>query len=183
MESGKHMNKNELTYKLKRVFCQDPTCSACAGGKGHGPYWHAIVGSGHEKRTVFLGKHFKPFAMEKESENDGKTRQPSNDSHHENRNNIAENRFSLKTKQKLATPVNQTTRINSPKNLSVPSRSDFERDLHTLKTTLRAANLKSIYRKLTKKYHPDNYPGISHITAWMAEINGLYCLMKKTASF
>jgi DnaJ-class molecular chaperone len=34
--------------------------------------------------------------------------------------------------------------------------------------------LKTIYKKLIKKYHPDQFPEHRHMNSWMAEINGLY---------
>lgn len=56
----------------------------------------------------------------------------------------------------------------------LPSRADFERDLRLLKGSAMTGNLKQVYRKLIKKYHPDQFQGNPVMNHWMSEINGQY---------
>ncbi|MBU2512973.1 hypothetical protein KJ966_16665 [bacterium] len=184
MESHEKTEKAELTYKLKHLFCHDPDCQDCSKGKGHGPFWHAIIDFGDYKKTVFLGKDFRPLEFEKEP-NEGKESQQQSDNGNKSQDKInsAENRFDFDSKELF--PKNEQDIKQNPgkQHQFIPTKLDFERDLRTLKTTLRATNLKLVYRKLTKKYHPDNYPGVDYVNAWMAEINGQYCQLKKSARF
>ncbi len=184
MKSDNKTKKAGLTYKLKHLFCHDPDCQTCSKGKGHGPFWHAIIDFGDHKKTVFLGKDFKPLEFGRESGEDKKShQQPDKKSRSQDKVNSAENRFDLNLNELFSEKKYQSKQKPDKTDRFVPTKLDFERDLRTLKTTLKATNLKSIYRKLSKKYHPDNYPGVDHVNGWMAEINGQYCQLKKTVRF
>lgn len=185
----KDLNQVEWTYKLKHVFCHDPGCWTCAQGKGHGPYWHASFEEEGQMQTVFLGKDFKPVAAkEQPTPSQSPPSQPETSSTQKPAANTAENRFEFPPKQQAAPQPQPAHPRQSKRALHdassesspPPTRFDFERDLDALKHTRQADSLKSVYRKLSKKYHPDKYPGIGYINTWMAELNGQYTLKKKS---
>jgi hypothetical protein len=187
----KKLNQADITFKLKHIFCQDPGCWVCAQGKGHGPYWHATYKENGQTRTVFLGKEFNPLDLNSEPDNRDKSTCSSTTSEQQSSTiNNAENRFNFKTEKTTKSPDIVLGKILSdrPQNRKSqatpipPTRFDFERDLKSLKNTLRADSLKTVYRKLTKKYHPDRYPGVRYINSWMAEINGQYSQKKRSIS-
>ena len=187
----KDLNQADLTFKLKHIFCHDPGCWVCAQGKGHGPYWHATYEEKGKVQTVFLGKEFNPMDLESKTENREETTVNSQSKPHQSTTtNKAENRFEFKTEKITRSPKITLEKILADRSQNTksagmpvpPSRFDFERDLKALKNTFKADSLKSVYRKLTKKYHPDKYPGIRHINTWMAEINGQYSMKKRSMS-
>ncbi len=164
--------KANLSYKLKHIFCHDPKCQTCNSGSGHGPFWHAIVDDGETIETIYLGKEFKPIDVD--------IRPKSKSTDHSQTSTIrAENRFPSSIKKEITKSKSKPFISSKP----MPSKSDFERDLRILKTTFQGSRLKSVFRELTKKYHPDNYPGSNQINAWMAEINSQYTQMKKSVRF
>ncbi|MDT8446019.1 MAG: hypothetical protein RRB13_03850 [bacterium] len=55
-----------------------------------------------------------------------------------------------------------------------PSLADFEQDLRMLEGAAKSENFKLVYRKLIKKYHPDQYASDSRLNQWMSQINGTY---------
>ncbi len=181
--------QTELTYKLKYIFCQDNNCPTCTKGKGHGPYWHASFEIDGKKQTVFLGKEFKPLDIDPDNKNQNPSEETKTAETNNNAQNVDNNgfKFSDQWKQKSTNnTLNSWHHLSKQKTTTdlqsePPSKLDFERDLKTLKRTFRPKNLKSLYRKLTKKYHPDKYPGFGHINGWMAEINGQYHELKKAA--
>jgi len=67
----------------------------------------------------------------------------------------------------------KSKRQASPK-LTPPSQVDFEQDMRILQGAARNENLKLVYRKLIKKYHPDQYESSAQLNQWMSEINGVY---------
>lgn len=185
----KDLNRTDVRYTLKHVFCHDPACWSCAQGKGHGPYWHATFEEKGQVHSVILGEGFNPFELDSEQKTDhASSNAQAQSSDSDSKSNRAEHRFDFTGK----TPrfpnnasidikaIQQDDRESASCCPLPPTRFDFERDMRRLKQTLRPESLKSIYRELTKKYHPDKYPGISHITSWMAEINGQYSQIKKT---
>lgn len=50
--AGRH-----YTYQKQYRKCGKPTCSTCARGPGHGPYWYAYYREGAKVRTMYLGRH------------------------------------------------------------------------------------------------------------------------------
>lgn len=71
--------------------------------------------------------------------------------------------------------VQRTKRASKPAaKPSPPSWADFKQDLMLLEGAARSNNLKLVYRKLIKKYHPDQYASDSRLDQWMSEINGTY---------
>lgn len=175
----------EVTYTLKHIYCHNPNCITCTQGKGHGPYWYANFSLAGKTVTIFLGKEFKPLDFDRRyRKNSGKTTEKNETVSNRNstRNSFPKDSISRRAASQKFDVEN---RFNSQNASQVqnrpPSRQDFERDLLTLKKQRQNSILKSVYRRLTKKYHPDRYPGNVEINAWMAEINGQYQQLKKTA--
>lgn len=183
------LNRTGWTYKLKHVFCHDPGCWTCAQGKGHGPYWHASFEKEGKTHTVFLGKEFKPVDLKDQpAQSQTPPKQSKTSPDQKTAANSAKNRFQFKPEKgpmpqvtdKKPFPQKNNDQQTTYEQALPPTRIDFERDLNALKNTFQADSLKSVYRKLTKKYHPDKYPGLGYINTWMAEINGQYTQKKKS---
>ena len=182
--------QSKPTYTLKHIFCKIPSCPLCRKGKGHGPYWHASYEINGKTQTIFLGKEFNPVNIKSEQyENRTQSEQTTAFKTKTDTQGFGSKRFKYTTPDKQPSenntlntwqqPLKQNPNLNT-RNVP-PSKLDFEKDLRTLKGTSQPKHLKLLYRKLTKKYHPDKYPGIGHINAWMAEINGQYTELKKAA--
>jgi hypothetical protein len=173
-----YLKNKQLTYKLKHVFCNDPECRLCAEGNGHGPYWHASYKEGGQTRTILLGKDFTPYHS---TSTDRPTTKGSSANRAANRFNIQSTdqakEESVLSHQERKTP--DVTQKHSPP----PSKIDFKKDLRKLQSTYRADNLKTLYRKLIKKYHPDKYPHDNHVNSWMAEINSCYDQHQKSIRY
>ncbi|MBU3916658.1 hypothetical protein KKA14_14085 [bacterium] len=176
--------KISIAYSLKNLYCDDPECDSCLNGKGHGPHWHASFTLRGKQQIVFIGKELKPLDLETYL----KQHFPDDINLPQNVNS-AINSFpeQLDPDSNLVDHV-EIDKIfrKAPKNVSniiqtPPSERDFKSDLVLLKKTYRRNNLKTVYRNLIKKYHPDRYPGNFQMSAWMAEINGHYQHLIKSA--
>ncbi len=183
---SENQNHKRMTYKLKHVFCNNPECRVCAEGKGHGPYWHASYVINGRTYTVFLGKELKSYDIDSGANEEHNESQSTSFKKEEKAANKAENRFSFHKSMTGKKDQSQTknTEFQKIRKMAAvpPSQKDFEKDLKMLKNTCRADSLKSLYRKLIKKYHPDQYPDIDYVNTWMAEINGCYDQHRKSLS-
>lgn len=182
------LKETDFIYKLKHIYCHDPACTTCNDGKGHGPYWHAIFEVDGRKQTIFLGKEFKPLDQEgnsPEKKVDEKRTQKSFEKKTDANKAVNEFWFHRITPSKKSD--RSQSHVSKKRDSNVfscpPSKADFENDLKRMQATLRMDSLKSVYRSLTKKYHPDKYPGVHHVSTWMAEINGRYAQLKKSSRF
>ena len=160
--------------------CDDSECLQCHVGQGHGPFWYAFFELKGDTKKVFLGKSFKPLdlnsAIAAELLGQMKKQNPKPKS-------------GIKFKQKPQAPSRPKSQPKpapekSP-SLQPPSVHEFEQDLSLLKGMRYQEGLKRVYRKLIKRYHPDQYPDHPTMNDWMAEINELYKTLvrraKKTA--
>ena len=141
----------KVTYSIKHLPCSNSECLICMTGKGHGPYWYAQYELDGTKKNVFLGRRFKPLDLAKLIQR--------------NINNLS----SDKEKQ-----MPKSTHHLQDRFKPMPTLGEFEKDLKTLKAALHSASLKLYYRKLIKKYHPDQFAGNPQMDRWMSEINGTY---------
>jgi len=193
-----------ITYSLKHLPCSKPNCVTCLTAKGHGPYWYAHFTLEGLEKNIFLGKAFKPMdltqiilgeiakdikgaAVQKEEEalayekaqlkSEGYTEKPqgapkaaSAEKQTVKKKVEGENhrvdRVGKVTRQKPKRSV--STRVSAPDQL------DFDQDMRLLQGAARSENLKLIYRKLIKKYHPDQYDSNPVLDEWMSKINGMY---------
>jgi len=191
-----------ITYSLKHLPCSKADCVTCLTTNGHGPYWYAHFTLEGVEKNIFLGKSFKPMdltqillgeiakgikgsAVNQEEEarayesaqlhTEGFQKKPKAASKAPNR---------PKKAPAFATPNHLVDRIGTVKRqkpkrqkgpkLSPPTPSDFDQDLRLLKGAARSENLKLVYRKLIKKYHPDQYDSSPLLDEWMSQINGVY---------
>lgn len=182
---SKSIKKVNIIYTDKFLKCGDDNCSICSAGLGHGPYWNATFYFNGQAKKIFLGKKFSPQKVEAEIRKLMDLTDP-------------DKRFSL-NKHRISKPdktePGPTIAKNSKSNLidridiskipnkinrtrsfrvSPPGRNDFEEDISLMSKIKHPTALKTIYKKLIKKYHPDQFPGHRHMNSWMAEINGLY---------
>ncbi len=178
---------SSMIYSLKHIFCKNPECTACSQGKGHGPFWHAIFKINGKEQTVFLGREFKTLDP---AENPVKSPRKKVPDISTKKNNTTINSFQAPSDKHSNLIDHIDVRQIPPKNTKSynkqavlpPSQQEFERDLGILKNSSRFGNLKTVYRNLIKKYHPDNYPNEHQVSAWMAEINSHYQCRTKTGS-
>ncbi|MDX2469287.1 MAG: hypothetical protein QNL04_01785 [SAR324 cluster bacterium] len=196
-----------VTYSIKHLPCSNPSCLTCMTGMGHGPYWYASYILDGQKKTVFLGRKFKPLDMSvvikslhkakdpnsTTSDFTQKTSQDSNSRAESLRANSEKSELNKsepnQTESNRARPVNSETQKANIASAGVkkrstfslqnafprlPERKDFDQDLRLLKGAATSSNLKYVYRKLIKKYHPDQFAGNSQMDRWLSEINSLY---------
>src|SRR3989339_808329 len=137
-----------VTYQVKHLPCSSPGCILCLTERGHGPYWYAQYEMDGSTKHVFLGRKLKPLDLAK----------------------IAPQEPVQPTTKK---PMKGETSTHSlrDKFQSLPTSAEFERDLLLLKGAARGENLKGVYRKLIKKYHPEQFKGHPQMNRWMSEIN------------
>ena len=151
-----------ITYSIKHLPCSNPACLTCMTGNGHGPYWYASYVLDGQKKTVFLGRTFKPLDMAVLLKSHQRAKTPENP------------KPSPKAKVKPSEPVKRSTHTLKNAFPPLPNRLDFNQDLRILKGAAMSTNLKSIYRKLIKKYHPDQFAGNPQMDRWLSEINSAY---------
>ena len=48
------------TYRQRYIKCGKASCSTCADGPGHGPYWYAYWRDGLKVRSTYIGKQRPP---------------------------------------------------------------------------------------------------------------------------
>jgi len=180
---SKSIEKVHIIYTDKFLKCGDGNCSVCATGLGHGPYWNATFSLNGQAKKILLGKTFNPQKVEAEirklinltdpdkrfNPNRQKVLKPDKQrpSFTKNSQNNLVDRIDI---SKIPNKVNRTRSFHA----SPPGRNDFEKDLSLMRKIKHPTALKTIYKKLIKKYHPDQFPGHRHMNSWMAEINGLY---------
>ncbi|PCI29597.1 MAG: hypothetical protein COB67_03735 [SAR324 cluster bacterium] len=158
------LDKIVIRYAVEYHACNQEGCYSCLMGRRHGPYWYGSFLLAGEQKKIFLGKKFKPLDIKAVIRKDLLKQKKAEEK--AQKNNWVERIDTKKLRRRKA----QKVTVLSP----LPTFKDFERDLRVLKTALPAGELKQIYRKLIKKYHPDQYPDHPQFTRWMAEINGHY---------
>ena len=172
-----------ISYSVKYLPCNNPECMTCLMGKGHGPYWYAQYELEGEAKNVFLGREFRPLDMAKVILNNyqqSKQTAASESAKAKATNAQATNEPATPMEDPKVDRIGKVSlgKFEDPKTketvTSMPSRRDFERDLLLLKGAVRSQNLKAVYRKLIKKYHPDQFQGNPVMNRWMTEINGQY---------
>ena len=196
-----------ISYSVKYLPCNDTECTTCLMGKGHGPYWYAQYELAGELKNVFLGKEFRPLDLEKvirknmeQAANAGSdqsfaqsaepifaTADYASDIFEKEPEEVAfveenprdANHIDRIDRKKLNTAKKNRASIGI---LPMPSRAEFEQDLRILRGALRHSNLKHVYRKLIKKYHPDQFQGNPIMNHWMSEINTQYNQLTRQAS-
>ncbi|MBT4288118.1 MAG: hypothetical protein HOD92_12350 [Deltaproteobacteria bacterium] len=182
---SKSIEKVNIIYTDKFLKCGDDNCSVCSTGLGHGPYWNATFSFKGQIKNILLGKKFSPQKVEAEirklmdltdpdqrfNPNKQKVLKPKRSEPGLSlNNNIKNNLIDRIDISKIPNKVNRTRSFQA----HPPGRNDFEKDLSLLSKIKHPTALKTIYKKLIKKYHPDQFPGHRHMNDWMAEINGLY---------
>jgi len=179
---SKSIEKVHIIYIDKFLKCGDDNCSICSSGLGHGPYWNATFSLNGQAKKILLGKKFNPQKVEAEirklidltdpdkgfnlNRQSVSKPKPEPSLNKNNKSNLID-RIDI---SKIPNKVNQTRSFQA----SPPGRNDFENDLSLMSKIKHPTALKTIYKKLIKKYHPDQFPGHRHMNSWMAEINGLY---------
>lgn len=189
-----------VTYSIKHLPCSNPSCLTCMTGMGHGPYWYASYILEGQKKTVFIGRKFKPLDMSVVLKNLHKAKGPkpttpefaqrpsfntetlnsgqSNAESGKPDSTIGRNK---RAEPKTANPGSTTGETKKRSTFSLqnafpklPEHKDFDQDLRLLKGAAKSSNLKYVYRNLIKKYHPDQFAGNSQMDRWLSEINSLY---------
>lgn len=185
---SKSIEKVNVFYSDKYLKCGDENCAVCNTGQGHGPYWNATFTLNGQVKKVFLGKKFSPQKVETEIRKlmdlVSSFRRPDVEENHvkphivkpepkPKTNTNTDNKHNLIDRIDVSKIPNRSNRVKSM-NIVPPSRLDFDRDLSLLSKIKHPTALKTIYKKLIKKYHPDQYPNHDYLNGWMAEINGQY---------
>ena len=166
-----------VTYSIKHLPCSNPSCLTCMTGMGHGPYWYASYILEAQKKTVFIGRKFKPLDMSVVLKNltKAKARKASAaDSVSSGPRASVVEPPSFRPSHVKTAPKKSSTFSLKNAFPQLPVREDFDQDLRLLKGAASSSNLKYVYRKLIKKYHPDQFAGNSQMDRWLSEINSLY---------
>lgn len=189
-----------ITYSLKHLPCSKAECLTCLTTQGHGPYWYAHFTLAGAAKDVFLGRSFKPMDLtqilmgeilggkkmaevqkeeqarayeraQAEAQLDPKEdyRQPASPEPPPVRPQVAEHHI-----DRVGSVWRKTASAPKPLPVAPPNQMDFERDMALLKGAARSENLKFVYRKLIKKYHPDQFGSNKELDQWMSQINGTY---------
>lgn len=159
-----------ITYSARYLSCKSSKCLICLTGKGHGPYWYASFTYDGKSHSVFMGDQFQPLDIEAavnriEEENRKTTEQqkPTTKKHRP----LHSRPFSIRGKVNVVAEIKSTSALQ-------PTQRDFNRDMLVLSQATQPHQLKTVYRQLIKKYHPDQHFGNIQMTHWMAEINSTY---------
>jgi len=48
----------QYTYRQEYTRCNKPSCSVCANGLGHGPYWFVYWRANGKKHRKYIGKEY-----------------------------------------------------------------------------------------------------------------------------
>lgn len=182
---SKSIEKVDVFYSDKYLKCGNENCVVCSAGKGHGPYWHASFSLSGQVKKIYLGKKFSPQKVEDEIRDllditlPEKPFEQTNPLNQKTKSPKISLPMEKNSKSNLIDRIDLSKIPNKAKHLnafqsSPPNRSDFEKDLILLGKIRHPTALKTIYKKLIKKYHPDKFPGHGYMNGWMAEINGLY---------
>lgn len=163
----------DITYSAKYLSCKSPTCLICLTGKGHGPYWYASFSYNGKSHNIFLGDKFEPLDIQSvltkiDADQKRYSTKKQKTANHWNTEKLSRKFKVSATREKYRTPDFSTTYTKEP------TQADFETDISQLSRTQHPERLKSIYRQLIKKYHPDQYCGNLQMNHWMAEINSTY---------
>ena len=174
-----------ISYLVKYLPCEDANCISCLTGKGHGPYWYAQYDLNGEAKNVFLGKEFRPLDLQKVILQNADSHQPSHE-HESTQEKAAEQATQNDTKTAPEKKSNHIDHVDlsgvrkvkrnraSVGTMPLPTRAEFEQDLKILQGAAIGENLKIVYRKMIKKYHPDRFGGDHVMNHWMSEINTQY---------
>ncbi|OGH02105.1 MAG: hypothetical protein A2600_07395 [Candidatus Lambdaproteobacteria bacterium RIFOXYD1_FULL_56_27] len=189
-----------ITYSLKHLPCSKAECLTCLTTQGHGPYWYAHFTLAGAAKDVFLGRSFKPMDLtqilmgeilggkklaEVQKEEQARAYERAQaQAQLGPQESLKEQNDPNPPSAQAKTADHHIDRIGAvwrkpvlspkPTPTAPPNQRDFEQDMALLKGAGKSENLKFIYRKLIKKYHPDQFGSNKELDQWMSLINGTY---------